>query len=298
MFVVASILTDSDRRKRLSGMVVGALLAVALGAVVLLALGLNPREVYYLSLSYHSLLNKNAGFQHGLAAAVWSQSVPLAIVVASVLGWALLLRTRILRSPFELAVAGFLVLQLVLVTFRYKQYYGPWFLLGITFIPYLYVLLRRIGPLHSVVVAAGILYSGANVLDGLRTFKATNDAATDITFKTWTQNLIPEGGFMAVPLEMMPMFRRQVFYHWVSSFAPSGYDTEKIMRDLAMEPYSSKFTEQQYDRELEARRPDVVILDGSFLPTQKSAIGRYLERFRSSYRQMQSQRGPVFVRQR
>lgn len=298
LFFAASVALDTDRILRASAMAVGGFGGLLLGAGLLVVMGLNPISVYRLFFSYHHLLNKHGGFGYGLATAVWAQPIPLGILIASVCSAGLVLKRRVLSSPFEVAAAGFLALQIVLVAFRYKQYYGPWFVLGIAFIPYLEVLLKKLRPLHSAAIAAAIVYASANVLDGFRSFDKMNDAATEIRLRHWEQNLVPPNGTIAASLEVMPIFRRGVFYHSVNSFAPSGYDTATVMTALAMRPFSKMFTEEAYARELESKRPDLVVVEGWFPPLQRKALDTYLQKFRSEYLQMDTAGGPILVRQR
>src|SRR4029078_2811038 len=108
-------------------------------------------------LSYQDSLNAKDSVGYGNYEIVMYEKVVRDIVVASVIAWPLVTWRRIHRLSFEIAAPAFLVLQLALVRFGYKQYYAAWFLLAVAFLPYLEVLARRFKPAHSLLLAAAVV---------------------------------------------------------------------------------------------------------------------------------------------
>jgi hypothetical protein len=297
LFVVFSLVLTDRRPQRLAGMAAGGAGGLVLAVLVLLALRLDPRDVYHLSITYHRLLNQHGGFGHGLAIAVKSVfPVSLGIIVAGVVAWLVVRRLRVLSAPFELAVLGFLALQLVLVSFGYKQYYGPWFLLGTVFIPYLDPFLSRWRPVHAVAVAIGFAYAIVNGMESYRYFAGLHEAEAEIAAKKAIEAMAPPKGYVLASIEFAPLFRRGPYYHLATSFAPSGFDTASIMQLMKRSPFSEHFTKASYARELEAARPHVIVLNGVYAGLQRAALDEYAAKHRDDYRPMDTASGPVLVR--
>jgi hypothetical protein len=295
-FAGFSLIAGDRRLLRLAGMAAGGLVAVAVGCLFLLAVRLDPIAVYRLSLSYHAALNAKGGFGHALARAIWEQPALLAIVLAGAMGWLLVAGRRILDFPFELAIITFLVFQATFVSFGYPQYYGPWFLLGIALAPYLELALRRLPMAHRFAVAAALVIAAANIVRDLQTFGGENQTAQSVAFNRWAWMVVPPGAIVAGDVSKIPLYRQGVFYHLLGSYAPSGYATESVMRDMNFPPFSDKITPEAYDRELESARPALFVESKLLSAAQSEAIDRYLARHRAEYHRLISPRGPVFVR--
>ena len=295
LFVAADLVGASDRLTRIAGMAAGGIAALALGALLLLLARLNPYHVYKLAIVYHAQLAAKGGWGRGLAREVFGRPVLLGIVGAGALAWFVSARRRILQFPFELAMVGFLALQLGFVTFPYKQYYAPWFMLGAGLVPYLEIALRRTRVLHSVALAVAILYTADNAWEGRQRYEAPA-ARSDISYRQWMESVVPPTGFVMAPMETMPLYRRGPLYQLAGSFAPSGFDAERIARDLQLEPFSSRFTQAAFDRDMEANPPDLILVTGFYAPLQRTAIDHYFVHHRAEYDREQTQRGAVLVR--
>jgi len=191
----------------------------------------------------------------------------------------------------------FLVLQAAFVSFGYPQYYGPWFLLGLVFIPYLELALRATPMVHRLAVVAGLVFAGANASRDLRTFIAADQTAPVVAFNKWASAVVPPDTAVAGDLMHLPLYRRGVFYHLASSSPPNGYSTEAALREMKLPPsFSERTTPAAYDRELEAQRP-VLIVGGDLLSAEEQeAIKRYLGRHPTWYRTVGSPGGPVSLR--
>jgi hypothetical protein len=301
LFVVLFALLDLRRGERrwgrFAGLGAGALLATVGAALFSMAMGLSPVVVYRLCITYHLLLGARGGFGHGLASAIGAQPQLLAILVASLAGWLLVARTRLADATFELAIFLFLVLQAAFVSFGYPQYYAPWFLLGLVFIPYLEMALRVTPIAHRLAVAAGLVFAGANASRDLRTFITARQTAPVVAFNDWAAAVVPPDAAVAGDLMHLPLYRRGVFYHLASSSPPNGYSTEAALREMKLPPsFSERTTPAAYDRELEAQRP-VLIVGGDLLSAEEQeAIRRYLGRHPTWYRTVGSPGGPVSLR--
>ena len=210
-----------------------------------------------------------------------------------------MVRTRLSASTFELAIVVFLALQVAFVSFGYPQYYAPWFLLGVVFVPYLELALRPTPIAHRLAVVAGFLFAGVNVSGDLRTFAAAHQTGPVVAFNNWAATIVPPDATVAGDLMHIPLYRRGVFYHLASSSPPNGYSTETALREMNLPAsFSDRMTPAAYDRELETARP-VLIVPGNLLSgEEKAAIGRYLDRHPTWYHTVSAPGGPVSLRAR
>lgn len=298
LYVLARLVPAEGRWRTFAGMAAGGAASLVLGVLLLLAADLDPVDVYQLSIGYHHLLNARGGFGHGLAASLVELPVTLGVVVAAVAAWVVVVGRGALAQPFELSVLGFLVAQLALVKFGYKQYYGPWFLLGLAFVPYLEAALRGRGRARVAVAVLAVAFAGVNALQAARRFARRPEAPTQIRQREWMETLVAPDERVLAPLDLRPLFRRDVLYHQVTSFAGNGYDTTKVMRDLAREPFSARFTEASYLAEMEAGRPALIVVEGSWTPEQERALRTYLERHGAAFERVDGPDGAVLVRRR
>jgi hypothetical protein len=290
-------LAGAERRwLRAAGLAAGLLAAVAIGCLFLLAVGVDPIVAYRLSVTYHVLLGARGGFGHGLARALWEQPHLVAIVFSGVIGWLLVARTRLVAFTFELAVCLFLVLQAAFVRLGYPQYYGPWFLLGMVFLPYLEIALRRTPLAHRCAVAAGLLLAGVNVARDLQTFTGVNQTAPTVAFNRWASAIVPPEAVVVGDLTRMPLCRRGAFYHLASSSPPNGYQTETALDEMNLPAIGARMSREAYDRELEAARPALIAPSRLLSAGESLSIDRYLTRHRTDYRSVDSPEGTVWLR--
>ncbi len=297
LFALFSLMVGERRWLRAAGLGAGALVATLAAVLFLLAMGLHPIVVYRLCITYHVLLGARGAFGHGLAKSIWVHPDLLAILVACLAGWLLVARTRLAASTFELALVAFLALQAAFVSFGYPQYYAPWFLLGVVFVPYLELALRPIPLAHRLAVVAGLLVASVNVSRDLRTFTSANQTASVVAFNAWAATVVPPDATVAGDLMHLPFYRRGVFYHLASSHCPNGYSTEAALREMNLpSSFDDRMTPSAYDRELETERPLLIVGDDWLSSEEKEAIKRYLDRHPTWYRTVGSPGGPVSVR--
>jgi hypothetical protein len=299
LFALFDLMVGEHRWRRASGLAAGGLVATLVACLFLVAVGLSPLVVYRLCITYHVLLGARGGFGHGLAQAIWAQADLLAILVACVVGWLLVVRTRLSSSIFELAVVAFLALQAAFVSFGYPQYYAPWFLLGVVFIPYLELALRPTPIAHRLAVVAGLVLAGTNAWRDLRSFATAHQTAPVVGFNQWAATVVPPDATVAGDLVHIPLYRRGVFYHLASSSPPNGYSTEAALREMNLpSSFSERMTPAAYDRELETERPFLIVRGDLLSAEEKEAIERYLGRHPGWYQTVSSPRGPVTLRSR
>ncbi len=290
-------LARAERRGlRAAGLAAGLLVALAVGGLFLFAVGIDPMVVYRLSVTYHVLIGARGGYGHGLARALWAQPQLVALVFSGFLGWLRIARTRLAAFPFELAVGVFLVLQAALVPLGYPQYYGPWFLLGIVFLPYLETALRRTPLAHRCAVAAGLLLAGANVARDLQTFTGVNQTASTVAFNRWASAIIPPEAAVVGDLMRIPLCRRGAFYHLASSSPPNGYQTESALEEMNLPAIGARMSQLAYEGELESARPALIAPGPLLSPPQLLSIDRYLTRHREEFRSVESPEGTVWLR--
>jgi hypothetical protein len=297
LFALFSLMIGEQRWLRAAGLGAGALVATLAAVLFLLAVGLRPIVVYRLCITYHVLLGARGGFGHGLAKAIWAQPDLLAILIACLAGLLLVARTRLAGSTFELAIIAFLALQAGFVSFGYPQYYAPWFLLGVVFVPYLELALRPTPIAHRLAVVAGLLFASVNVSRDLRTFATTDQTASIVAFTNWAATVVPPDATVAGDLIHLPLYRRGVFYHLASSSPPNGYSTEAALREMNLPAsFSDRMTPAAYDRELEAERPFLIVGGELLSAEEREALKRYLDRHPTWYRTVSAPGGPVSVR--
>lgn len=284
LFALASLIVGDRRLLRSAGMLAGGAGALAVGAGFLLIAGVNPIHAFQLSLQYHHVLNIKGGFGNSFWREVmWDTTVARFIVIPSVLAWLLVVGRRIHRATFEVSVLLFLALQLKFVAFPFNQYFSPWFMLGIAFVPYLEVVTARLRPLHALLLAVAFLYTGADAAEDYRVYADRHEAADDFRQRQALEALVPRDGFVVGTIETMPLFRRSSFYQVVNSMAPSGYDGARVMQELKLEGYSKRFTDAEARAELEAQPPDLIFTRGSYPAYQRRALDAYIARHATGY---------------
>ena len=297
LFALCSVMAAEARWRRAAGLGAGALVATLAAALFLRAVGLSPIVVYRLCITYHVLLGTRGGFGHGLATSILAQPDLLAILVACLAGWLLVARTRLSASPFELAIVVFLALQAAFVSFGYPQYYAPWFLLGIVFVPYLELALRPTPIAHRFAVVAGLLFAALNVTRDLRSFITDHHADSVVAFNAWAATAVPADATVAGDLLHLPLYRRGVFYDLATSFAPNGYTTEAALAEMDLpSSFHERVNPAAFDRELETERPFLIVRDDLLSSEERQAIKRYLVRHPTWYRTVSSPGGPVSLR--
>jgi hypothetical protein len=296
LFCAFSIAAGGERFQRASGLAAGAIVAGLASVLFLRAAGLDPRLVYRLCVTYHAILSARGGFGHGLLAAILAQAELVAILVASIAGWLLVARGRMRAFAFELAIIAFLLMQAAFVSVGYPQYYAPWFLLGMTFVPYLDLGLGRIPWAHRLVLGAGLLFAGVNVFRDLRTFTSVDQTAPVVAFNAWADAQVPADATVAGDVMHLPIYRRSVFYYFAGSRQPNGYSSAAALGEMGLDWIAARMTPAAYDRELEVGRPTLIVPSRLLAPLQDEAIAGYRARHAAELRVVASPTGAVQLR--
>ena len=281
----------------------GGIGAVALGAGFLSMAGVSPKLAWSLTIPYHALLAKNAGFDHGLAESLTAQKFLLSVVVGGMICWLYLALSRQIKaSTFEVSVAAFLLLQTALVPFPYRQYFAPWFLLGATFIPCWPLLLARFVPkVTRMIVAVTLLL--ATSAAGLSTLDLSYAEGARNAEEYWSivTARLPRDARVVAAVPLHPVIARDACYGWVRSGDPLGrYETEEIMRDLDLPGISERFESAWYERELEAAAPELIATgvsgDDRLASRYARAVAAYTRRHAAEYDVVQHETKTLFVR--
>jgi hypothetical protein len=296
VLVVAFALADLVARRRqprevlvaVAGHAAGIVLALAGALAFLAAAAIDPRLAYDLSIGFHGRFLSTTSFRHGLMDSLTEEPVPLGLACAGAVTWAVLALTKHIRpASFELAAFFFLVTAPLLVRLPYKQYYAPWFVLSAIFVPFLGVALRAAGASLARIALVGVLTftSVAGARAG-REYGRVDQVAFFRTLWTLMRNAAsPEGRVVADP-QWHPIYRRDVFYGWFSTYDPRGRGQEVILREWNPRGYGARFTDEGYASEIAAHPPALIVtVGGGFnLPaTQENVVARYVRDHGAEY---------------
>ena len=280
-------------------MIGGGLAALAAAWLALRASDIDPEQAYALIIRFHAVVARLGGFGYGLASTLWDQRLLVAPAAGGAIVWLVLAIRRELRpNVFEISVALFLIVQLFLVPFPYKQYFTPWLLLAAVFIPFWSLLFARVRVLRDLALPAALLFVTVHALiawDFART--AYGFARTGEYWQFMKQFSGPRHRVVA-PVLFHPTTARDSNYAWFGT--PGGdlrFGPEAILRDLRYPGVSERVTYGYYLRELEARPPDAIVFgdrNDALLPELSRAARAFIEKHR--YERKVIGRREVFVR--
>jgi len=282
-------------------MIAGGTVAIALALATLSVTGIDPRDAYALTIGYNSAFGRNGGWGPGLWRTIlthWTLSVPAA---GGLVCWLIAVARRELRpSSFEIAVAGFLFAQLVLVPFPYKQYYAPWLFFAAVFIPFYSLLVDRVRVFRAITlpialvflcVKAAFAYQIAGTTDG---FERTGE------FWRFLKAQAGDNLRIVAPIPLHPITVRDTMYAVTGTNGVDiRYGPEAILRDLAHPVFSPRFTEAYYRNELETKPPQVIVIGtwpDSLFPIQRRVVESFLHAHAADYERRVVGWREVFVR--
>ena len=278
-----------------------AMYAIGLGAAGglfgcwLAANGINLNLAFACIVQYNSLYNIQSGFGHGLLHQIVSLPVLTLPILVAFLSWTIhCFRTKSFPAAYPAALALWLPIQAVLVSYPYKQYYGPWFLFASGFFPFFYSALvtftKRTAPTvlawasNHTITKLGVFsrYAATAVFFGLCSLSISESA---VTAHTWFQshelqnhedflrtiNKIanPEDYIISMP-PLHPVDRRDTFYVCFNTLDPAGHDTEEILGQI---PLLCDFVSDEYYREeLRAHPPALVVFWSDQYPRRQIAV--------------------------
>ena len=196
------------------------------------------------------------------------------------------------RPPGSLMVAMgiFLVTDLFITTRPWKQYVVSWLLLAACLQARLLPpFIARLRPPIQAAMALGVL---AVVSIGFAQTKANDtdnggmDRTTQDRVMAWiSQNVAPDE-FVVSSFQLHPVFWRDSFFKTVFDFAPGyGDGLEEFMPRLTTVPFAEHFQQAGYEKELELRPPEAIVLNTEYTRDQIQALDAYLNRHPNVYKE-------------
>ncbi|MEO8379491.1 MAG: hypothetical protein ABI779_07485, partial [Acidobacteriota bacterium] len=282
-------------------MLAGGAAAVALAVAVLYATGIDPRDAYSLTIGYNTAFGRNGGWGLGLLHQILSQWTVSAPVAAGVVCWVVAISRRRLRpNSFELALAAFLIAQLALVPFPYKQYFAPWLFLAAAFIPFTSLLVDRVRVLHTITLPLAILYLCVQAGFGAQIAGTTDGFARTGVFWHFMKAHAGTNRRIVAPIALHPITVRDTMYAVTgTNGVDTRYGPEAILQGMGHPQFSRRFTAAYYRNELETRPPDVIVLGtwpDTLFPIQRGAVESFLHAHASHYERRIVGWQEVFVR--
>jgi hypothetical protein len=160
------------------------------------------------------------------------------------------------------------------------------------------VVVRPIKPLHSLLLAAALVYGAANAADVRRIYAIRAQLAADLRTRKEIGALLPPDGYVVATIHNMPLFQRDALYQNATSYAPNGFDGARVMQELNVDPYSKEFTTERAFERLEARKPALIMLDSNLAPYARTAVDQYVAKHDAEYTRMDGRFGPMLIRKR
>ncbi len=271
-----------------AGHAAGIALAIAVALSFLRAVGIDPLLAYDLSIGFHERFLSQTAFSRGLLQSTREQPVQLGAFLAGALSWlGLSLSGRVRPTPFEAAALAFLGASALLVPLPYKQYFVPWFAVAAVFIAFAGTALRSLGEGVTRIALFGLLgfaaFSGGQAALEYREFDQTR-FFHDL-WKTMGQVALPQGRVVADP-QWHPVYRRDVFYGWFSTFDPGGRGQERILREWNPRGIGDRFTHQGYRAEIDRDLPALIVTVGNGFnlpPLQEEVVAGWVGEHRDAY---------------
>jgi hypothetical protein len=252
-----------------------------------------PLEATYLLLfRYHTLSNAHSAYHNGLLRQI---AATLFLLVPIILGVVVCVaetqRRRSIGDAYLPAVGTWLLIQALLVSYPYKQYYAPWFLFGSAFTMVLGnrldALWRPFGGVAFVVACLGTLVASQGIA---QLWMRYNPARTECAAVRIMNALAGIQDRVVAPPPHHPILRHDSFFLWFNTSDPQGYDSERILAELG--PYRRVVVPEAYRSALESDPPAFVVLstgptDAAYPAGQWRALGAFLPR--RGYRVVQFQ---------
>ena len=158
-------------------------------------------------------------------------------------------RVRSLGDGYESALAVWLVIQVLLVAYPYKQYYAPWFLFAAGFLVYLYRDVSNLVGNPRVLVLLTVC--GLPVAADLKMARRWSDLAIaqmDQALVKWMNRVTRPGDRVVASPPLHPIDRFDSFFIWFNTLDHRGYDSERILGQLPL--YQNSITSERFRREL------------------------------------------------
>jgi uncharacterized membrane protein YjjB (DUF3815 family) len=245
------------------GMGVAALAMLTLLKVIHVEVGPTVSAVFVCMKKYNDYYIHSFG--RGLLKQVVTSSWLSPLMVLGFCAWiAECVRGKKLPDAIHAGLAAWLVIQLVIVAFPYKQYVAPWFLFASIFLGFLgQVLSRAPRRWHALVfVAACGLSVYGSVSQGI-SWSRDNAAGYERMVIGFLNKLALPGDYVVATSPHHPVYRRDAFY-LAMSFLDHGYDADRVLDDLPA--LRDRVTPQRYLHELEVHSPAFIHLQNGDEP--------------------------------
>ncbi len=242
----------------------GGGVAAGLFALFLKWQGIDFDRAFQMVVRYNAISNSNLGFRFGLLQNILHIKVLFGMILAGLLAWAARHFRHGSRPDADLvALAAWLVIQTLFVSYPYKQYYAPWFLLASVFLAYLGQGLC--GLLGCARVPVFVMACAVSVLadcEAARRWSDIDRARTDQRLIRWMNRVTrPEDRVVASP-PLHPIDRYDSFFLWFNTLDPGGFDAEQILSRLPS--YRRDASPGRFVEELEEHPPALVVLSGDW----------------------------------
>ncbi len=237
------------------------------GAVLLCALnGIDIKKLIQLTFVFHYRLNQSLSMNQGLAQELVSQvtkqyAAPLVIFL---LGLGAIssevFKHRAKTERLSLIVVGFILVQVSLVKFPFKQYVYSIYLLWAA--PMALFLSRGFqGRWRWASVGLLLLLLIPSVgFEWGRWQQIKNKQYTKDQIQTGNRilQLVPPDAHVFAQPPFHPIFRKDSLYSWIEHVAPQGSSTEDLM--MGFPDFRDLFTAEGYEKQLTERPPMLVVI--------------------------------------
>jgi hypothetical protein len=266
-------------------------IAGLLFVLFLQAYGVSLEATYLLLFRYHTLSNAHSAYHNGLLRQIAGTPLLLVPIILGAVAWVDDLRRHSKGDAYLPAVGAWLLIQALLVSYPYKQYYAPWFLFGSAFTIVLGNRLdaywRPFGGVAFVAACLGTLVACQGIA---QLWMRYNPAKAECAAIRVMNALTGIRDRVVAPPPHHPILRHDSFFLWFNTSDPQGYDSERILEELG--PYRRKVAPEAYRLALESDPPAFVVLttgptDAAYPAGQWQVLGSFLPR--RGYRVVQFQ---------
>ncbi len=265
----------------------GFALALLVGVLLLLSMHISIADAWRLVVTYNSTVEKSQSFGFGLAKTVLHDPVTYIVILPGLVVCLIMLARRMwFPKPFEIAIFAFLVLNLCVTTRPWKQYAASWLLLAAG-LPArsLPLLAEKLSLRLQAVLAACV------VVISLVSFHYAATARTSPTTRNeqdrtmeYALQHVPPNGYVLSGYSLHPVFRRDTLFKTVWDAERNGSDgLEQFMPQLASPAYAEHFAEAGYRKDLEAHRPDLILMQAGYTKPEIDALQNYVNVHEDNY---------------
>jgi hypothetical protein len=246
--------------RRAAAYVIGLAIAGVLFVLFLLASGIPLDGTYLLLFRYHTLSNAHSAYHHGLMRQIATAPFLLVPILLGLVAWVVDTRRRCsLGDAYLPAVGVWLLIQALLVSYPYKQYYAPWFLFGSAFAIVLgnrlETLWRPLGGVAAVAACLGTLLACVGIA---QLWMRYNPGRAECAAIRVMNILAGIRDSVVAPPPHHPILRLDAFFLWFNTSDPQGYDSERILAELG--PYRREVSPEAYRAALASSPPAFVVL--------------------------------------